>query len=177
MPLASSYSTRNKLLLAVTAFVLLLSWFLAFKKTVNAIVLNHHLKKMSAQNNNLSYNPEYVNRRLAQLDRILGRFEADPDDWKDQFWLKISSVADEKGVEVIYRPVNAATTDSTTTELRESIGFRGKFKDLVILLDTLEKTEGIGKIASAGFGKEKASGQSEEAVKIILKTDFKSISR
>jgi len=173
-----SYSVKNKLLLPAVIVLLLLSWNLAFKKTYDAIVLNRQLNKASTEASDLSDNPDFLKRKAEVLTLVLNRYKVDSSDWNNEFWLNVSSAAVNRGLEVIYRPEkNALKTDSVQTGLNQSIQFRGEFKGLVQLLDTLEKSKGLGKIVSIRFEKEKRDFSDDRPEKILLKTDFRAIQK
>jgi hypothetical protein len=173
-----SYSYKNKLLIFGMILLLLLSWNLALKKTYEAILLNRQLSKANQEANNLSSNPEYLKRKAVALTHILNRYQVDSSEWKNGFWLNVSAVVANRGLEVIYQPEkNSLVRDSASTELKQSIQFRGEFKGLVQLLDSMERSKGLGKIVSARFEKEKRDFSETATEKIILKTDFRAIQK
>jgi hypothetical protein len=173
-----SYATKNKLLIAGAILLLLLSWLFAFTKTYHAITLNKKLKQVAVEKNNLAYNPEYLKKKLTAINNILDKYSVDSTEWKNEFWLNISSLASKQSLDVIYQPENNLTiTDSASNKLKQSIQFRGNYHNLIRLLDTLEKSKGLGRIVSARFVKEKKEFNDKGDEKIILTTDFQAASR
>lgn len=133
--------------------LLVLAWFLAFRQTFGAVALHWKLEKEMAAKNDLSYNPELVKRRAAKLHEIVSRFEVDSAEWKNEFWLKTSHLASRKGVRVIYNASPGRSSDSVSAVLRQTIEFKGGFRDLVLLLDSIETIEHLGNINSLNMTK------------------------
>lgn len=154
----------------------LLSWNLAFKKTFNEIERNRSLTETSSVNADLTINPDYIKRKNIALNNLLAQYKVDSSEWKNGFWLHVSAIAENKGVEVIYRPAKNQTVD-TAAYLKQAIQFKGDYKKLVLLVDSLEKTIGIGKLTSAELIKESKNNLSGSADKIVLNTDFKALKK
>ncbi|WP_423147913.1 hypothetical protein [Rubrolithibacter danxiaensis] len=171
-----SYHVKNKLLLVTAALLLILSWIFAFSKTVDVVAQYRNLTRQHDESNDLSYNPEYLNRKKSAINTILKRYQVDSAEWKNEFWLNVSSVASNRGIAVIYSPDKISlSSDSSSNALKQKIQFLGQFKPLVALLDSLEKTPRVGKITSVSFEREKKRGYEGEKEEVILKTAFTAI--
>ena len=167
-----SYHIKNRLLLAGAVVLALLSWNMAFRKTYDAIVFNEDLKQKVVTKSDLSINPHYLNQKHEVLNGALSAYTLDSAEWKNEFWLKVSRIASQKEVSVIYNPsVNKARSDSAGQVAKQEIAFKGDFKKLVTLLDSLEKMKGVGFISSSRFLKEKKQNMSESEM-VELKALF-----
>lgn len=172
-----SYIQKNKLLLPLLAVGLLLSWFLAFNKTFDAIALHNKLKTESAQENDLSFNPVYAQRKQAALDRILKGYQVGLE-WNDLLWMKGSEIAAKQQVGIEYTATKVSSeADSTDVGMVQSLQFYGNFIQLVKLIDTLEKSPGIGKISALQIKAPKLDLLSDKAGKNVLRIDFKGIKK
>ena len=157
-----SYHIKNRLLLVGAVVLVLLSWNMAFRKTYDAIVLNEDLKQKLETKSDLSINPHYLNQKHEVLNGALSAYNLDSAEWKNEFWLKVSRIASQKEVSVIYNPsVNTVRSDSAGQVAKQEIAFKGDFKKLVTLLDSLEKLKKAGFISSSRFLKEKKQNMPE----------------
>lgn len=151
-----SYKVRNRLLLAASGLILLLSWPLALEKTWEEIALNRELKS-KGEETLLSYNPIHLKEKQEVLGSLVTRYTLDSVEWRNEFWMKVSGAASPSKVSVNYNPDQrslAAVADSAL--MIQRISFAGDFSDLVLLMDTLEKAPGVGFLRSASFKKVKS---------------------
>ncbi|HEY0056807.1 MAG TPA: hypothetical protein VGB63_15760 [Pedobacter sp.] len=153
-------------------FLTLLSWNLAFRKTIKAISLNNELHQKADKKNDLSQNPGYLNRKHRVLNVLLKQYTLDSAEWKNDFWLKVSGIAASKEVRISYNPLlKQDLSDSTSRVLKQEISFEGDYKKMVILLDSLEKTASTGFICSSNFKKGK-QGNNLDVEKLTLNAVF-----
>jgi len=170
-----SYIQKNKLLLPSLGIGLLLSWFLAFSKTFDAIILHRKLNAEAVQENDVSFNPVYVQRKQAALDRILKGYQVG-EEWSDLLWMRGSEIAAKQNVGIEYTAAKPlAERDSTSVGLVQSLQFYGNFVQLVKLIDTLERSFGIGKISAMQIKAPKQDFSSDSARKNMLRLDFKGV--
>ncbi|WP_342333041.1 hypothetical protein [Pedobacter sp. FW305-3-2-15-E-R2A2] len=170
-----SYIQKNKLLLPSLGIGLLLSWFLAFSKTFDAITLHRKLNAESVQENDISFNPVYVQRKQAALDRILKGYQVG-EEWSDLLWMRGSEIAAKQNVGIEYTAgKTVAESDSTSVGLVQSLQFYGNFVQLVKLIDTLERSSGIGKISAMQIKAPKQDLLDEQVGENMLKLDFKGL--
>lgn len=163
---------KNKLLLPVFVMGILLSWFLAFSKTFDAVGLNRKLKDASEKENDISFNPSYIQQKLSALDLILKGYKV-KEDWNDHLWMQASSIAAKKNVSIDFtldRP--SAEIDSTLIGETQSLYFYGDFIQHVKLVDTLERVRGIGKISALQFKASKRDVVGNREKISALRLDF-----
>ena len=168
-----TYRNKNYLLLVATTILLIASWQLAFKKTVDAITLNHKLSTQSEDKANLTFNPEYLNQKSQTLDRVLKKYTLDSVEWADDFWLNTSRIAATKDIRIDFHPdgLKNLSPDSASVISRQTISFEGDYKNLVVLLDSVQKTDKVGFITSSVFKKDDKRMQTEPA-KLTLQLIF-----
>lgn len=167
---------QDKSLLAILLgiFMLVAGWRFAFQKTFETISLNHHLKQQNLDNAALTYNPDYLDKKDKLLSTVLNKYTADSAEWKNSFWLNVSRMAIQKHIHVQYTP-SALKLESDTTRssiLKQRIAFEGSYKNLVSLLDTLEKIEKAGFISSLSFNVKKGQRSQEEGRNLFLEVEF-----
>lgn len=172
-----SYTNRKKMLLPLFGLGLLLSWFLAFSKTFEAVTLHSKLSAKSDQGNDLSFNPVYVQRKQVALDQLLNGYGVG-DDWNDHLWMKVSEIAAKRNVSIDYTATKPPIEkDSVAVGMTQSLYFYGNYVQLVRLIDTLESISKIGKISSLQLKAPNPDILNERAGKNILRLDFKGLAQ
>lgn len=166
---------KNKLLLPLFILGLMLCWFLAFNKTFDALKLNDQLTMTSEKENDISFNPSYVQQKLLSLDLILKGYKV-KNDWNDILWMQASSIAASQQVSIDFtldRP--SAEVDSNSVEQGQSLYFHSGFVQLVKLMDTLERVKGIGKVSALQLKAPKREVSGDKERKCVLRIDFKGL--
>lgn len=170
-----SYKQKNKLLIPLVVVGLILAWVLAFSNTFNAFLLHRTLVEQSKVATDLSFNPKYLLRKQEALSQILKGYKVDKD-WTDVLWLRSSHLAASQNVGLDYTLTKPLTeTDSTKAGIVQSLYFYGNYRQLVKLMDTLEKSPRIGKISAIQVKAPKADLTSERTNKNMLRIDFKAL--
>jgi len=171
-----SYTRKNKLLLPLVGLGILLCWFFALSKTVEAIQLNSELKRQTDLTSDLSYHPQHTQKKLDALRGILKSYRVSRTDWSNELWMKASAMAMKQQVGIDYtkaKPV--AEKDTTAIGSVETLYCYGNFLQLIKLVDTLERTPAIGKISALQIKAPKEDAIGEHAGKCILKMDFRGL--
>lgn len=169
---------KNKLLLPAAVVALLLCWFLAFGKTYEAIKINHELSGQIPTEEDIAFNPIHTERKLAALAQILKSYQVNETEWSNQLWMKASAVAMKQHIGIDYaltRP--EAERNSTQLGLTETLTCYGDYRQLVRLIDTLEKMPQIGKISALQVKAPKEEATGERARQCILKIAFKGFNK
>lgn len=167
---------KNKLLLPVFIIGLLLCWFLAFSKTFDAVALNRKLKETSEKENDISFNPSYVQQKLSSLDLILKGYKV-KEDWKDHLWMQASSIAAKQNVSIDFTLDKPSADDSVSvvSQRVQALYFYGGFIQLVKLVDTLERVNGIGQISALQLKAPKKDMSNSGGKRCVLRFDFRVI--
>jgi len=165
---------KNKLLLPIAGVTIVLCWFLAINKTVDAVQLNRQLHSQITSNDDLSFNPEHTERKLATLATILKSYKVNETEWSNQLWMKASAIAAKQGVGIDYTMTKPlAEPDTTTLGKKETLYCYGNFLQLIKLVDTLEQIPAIGKISALQIKAPKEDVIGERANQCVLKVDFR----
>lgn len=161
---------------------ILLCWVLAFSKTFEAIKLNYSLSEQESQRNDISFNPVYTQRKLRALEGILKGYQVKEELWSNTLWMKASAAAAKQGATIDYTVLKVQERDTTLAGMAQSLYCYGSFTQLVKVIDTLERTPGIGKLAALQLKGPKDKGnmatQATGGTRLgqcILRLDFRAI--
>jgi hypothetical protein len=168
---------KNKLLLPLFILGILLCWFLAFSKTFDAVMLNAKLKESSEKENDISFNPSYVQQKLSSLDLILKGYQV-KEDWKDHLWMQASSIAAKQNVSIDFtldKPSADVDSISAASQRMQSLYFYGGFIQLVKLVDSLERVKGIGQVSALQLKAPKKDLSNSGRKRCVLRLDFRGI--
>lgn len=150
------YKVRNRVLLVAAGLIIVISWPLALKKTWQEIALNGELKGKGGDAL-LSFNPNHLKEKQEVLGSLLTRYTLDSAEWRNEFWLKVSAAAARSGVSVDYNPdLRTVLPAADSVLMNQRISFVGEYKNLVLLMDTLERAQGVGFLRSASLKKVKS---------------------
>lgn len=164
---------KNKLLLPLFVVGLLLCWLLAFSKTYDAVKLHHKLKEESERGNDISFNPAHLQQKLTALNLILKGYKVN-EQWHDQLWMQASAIAAKQNVGVDFTLDKLSVgADSTLVGKSQSLYYYGGYIQLVKLVDTLERTSGIGKISALQVKAPRVDVIGDKGKKCVLRLDFK----
>jgi len=178
-----SFEQKNKYLPPLALAGLLLCWLLAFSKTFEAIRLNQSLSEQASQSEDISFNPVYTQRKLKALEQILMAYQVKEEVWSNTLWMKASAAAAKQGATIDYTVSRPQERDTTMAGTGQTLHCYGSFQQLVKVIDTLERTPGIGKLSALQFMGPKAAGSfsginagaGSKAAGCILRLDFRAI--
>ncbi|MHB8209082.1 hypothetical protein [Mucilaginibacter sp.] len=138
---------KEYLLLIATILLLLVSYQLAFKKTIAAWQLNNSLEKRLPQSNDLTIQPDYLERKNKNLDKLIGLYKADTTALRNNMINIVSLLADKEGVKLSEVPVQDIANISDHFII-ERLRFEGDYFALMKLSDRLGQESGIGMVRS-----------------------------
>src|SRR5260370_37700569 len=95
---------KEYLLAAATMLLLLICYQLAFKKTIVAWQLNRGLKQKLAQSTDVSQQPEYQERKNANLGKLIDLYKADTTEFRSNILSNISAIAENENVKLTEVP-------------------------------------------------------------------------
>jgi len=133
------------LLIAASLLLLLVSYRLAFKNTIEAWQSHRQLKTRLAQSNDLSYQPGYLQRKNNNLDQLIALYKADTTAFRSNIISTIASIAEKQNVKLTEVPVQDISFQ-TDHSIIEKIDFEGDYFALVKVAAQLQSTSGIGVI-------------------------------
>src|ERR1700748_900404 len=96
---------KEYLLIAATIVLLLLSYQLAFKHTIEAWQTNTELRSKLSKSGDLSFQPGYLERKSANIDKIISQYKADTTEFRSNIINVISSIAEKENVKLTEVPV------------------------------------------------------------------------
>ncbi|PTQ92460.1 hypothetical protein C8P68_11260 [Mucilaginibacter yixingensis] len=141
---------KEYLLLAGTLLLLVISYRLAFQKTIEAWQLNNRLTKALIQQNDLSYQPGYLERKQHNLQQVISRYRIDSTTFRNNTLARLSEMASTNQCRIIELPSDAQETHAAKYIINKVV-FEGDYAGLVKLLDAIEKAKDAGVLRSANF--------------------------
>jgi hypothetical protein len=163
---------KEYLLVVAALLLLLLSYQLAFKKTIEAWRINHHLKAQLAQATDVAVQPGYLQRQNSNLSKIINRYKTDTVAFRSNIISNISSIAEKEHVKLIEVPVSnpAYHTDQL---IIQRLNFEGDFFALTKVFSELQSAPNIGMVRAATY---KLTGlNSNEAKKLVLEVYLETV--
>ena len=164
---------KEYLFIVSVIILLLISYQLAFKKTVEAWQINKQLKVQIAQASDLSIQPAYLDRKNANLSKIIGFYKTDTAGFRSNIISTISLIAEKQNVKLSEVPLQDPLYHNDKFIIQK-LSFEGDFFDLAKVLDQLEKTKGIGVSRSVSFKKMKGN-PNNNVDKLTLDVYFETI--
>jgi len=161
------YLKKEYLLIAATVITLTICYQLAFKKTITAWQINKQLKSQLVQSSDVSVQPGYIQRKNANLDRILDLYKADTINFRSNIISKISSIAEGENVKLAEVPSQDPVYHNMLFIIQK-LSFEGDFFSLMKTLNVLQSTPGIGMVRSIGIKSVGLHTSNDEIKKLIL---------
>lgn len=176
MNLKMSYAKKNRMLVGVVVLGFFLCWHFAFSKTFEARKIHHELSQRASSSSDLSFNRDYMEKKLLAMEGILAGYEVEEAAWSNELWLNGSAGSAKKEVSIDYTLEKlSAEPDTNSTGITQSLYCYGKFSDLISVMDGLEKTVGIGKISAIQIKGPKEDSRRVGKAECTLRMDFKAI--
>jgi hypothetical protein len=162
LPLKKEY-----LLIAAAIVLLLLSYQLAFKKTIEAWQINKRLKEQLIRATDLSYQPAYLERKNKNLTNIINRYKTDTVAFRSNIISSISSIAEKENVKLSEVPVQDPLYH-TNQFIIQKLNFEGSYFALTKVLKQLQARSGIGMVRSVTYKAINVKSNKDEAKKLII---------
>jgi hypothetical protein len=163
---------KEYLLLAATMVLLLLSYQLAFKKTINAWQLNSSLKQQLTRSTDVSFQPGYQERKNANLDQIIHLYQVDTSEFRSSIISTIAEIAGKENVKLSEVPTGDPAYH-TSQFIIQRLRFEGDYFLLEKVLNRLRSVPGVGIIRSAQF----KSTKNEKTKKLLLEVYFEILNK
>ena len=141
---------KTYVLIGASVLLLLLSYQLAFKKTVEAWQINKRLKSQLNQSADLSIQPAYLERKNNNLTKIINSYKTDTVAFRSNILSTISMIAEKENVKLSEVPLQDPLYH-TDHFIIEKLNFEGSFFALTKVLNRLLATNGIGIIRSITY--------------------------
>ena len=136
---------KEYLLIAGTLLLLLISYRLAFKNTIEAWQSHRQLQTQLDQSSDLNYQPGYLERKNNNLDQLIALYKADTTAFRSNIISTIAGIAERENVKLTDVPVQDVSFQ-TGQFIIEKLDFEGNYFSLLKLANDLQSTNGIGTI-------------------------------
>jgi len=155
----------NYLLITGTLCLLLISYQLAFKNTLEAWKLN---KKLNEQIDGvtLSEQPAYLQRQDKAMAAVIRSYRADTLNYRNNIVSQISEAGDKEHVRIVEVPIQ--TDLSTRQYLVQKVNLKGDFFALLRTLNHLQQLNGIGYVRSLLLKKNRNQNQIKEDNEVVM---------
>jgi len=128
----------------ITASVIACYQF-AFKRTLEASRINKYLAANVAHAADISYQPQYLERKNSNLDHIIALYKGDTVTFRDKVINDIALLAGSKNVKVTGVPVHLADLQPDGF-FSQNLELQGSFFSLLEVINKLHALEGVGAI-------------------------------
>lgn len=169
LPLKKEY-----LLIVGSILLLLLSYQLSFKKTIEAWQINKQLKQQLSRGNDLSYQPAYVERKNKNLTAILNNYKTDTVAFRSNTISAIALIAEKQHVKLSEVPLQDPLYH-TDQFIIQKLNFEGSFFALTKVLNSLLATHQIGIVRSATYRVTGLNSNSNQQKKLILEVYLETV--
>ncbi|WP_443946606.1 hypothetical protein ACJVDH_05730 [Pedobacter sp. AW1-32] len=156
---------RKRIILVVAALAILyIAYLCSFKAAISAYTTNRQLANPKTETVSESVLSQ-VEQKHKFYQQILKKYRTRKEDRESRIWQSISAMAMANNVEISFKPKKLESTaevDSTTLvkgSFESQFNLKGKYANLVRLLDTLSKSEGIGRISKLSISEISDNGQ------------------
>jgi len=141
---------RAYLLIAASILLVIISYRLAFKKTIEAWQEHSRLKKELSLSPGLDIQPAYLNRKNHNIDQIIGLYKTDTVTFRSNAISAIASIAEKEDVKLSEVPTQDPVYH-TDKYIIQKLDFEGDYFALTRMLNQLQAAKGIGMCRSATF--------------------------
>jgi len=141
---------KERLFVVGIFLLLVIGYKLAFKKTIEAWQTNKALKDQQTMSSNLSYQPNYIRRKNANLDSLIGRYKVDTINFWNSNISTISLIAEKQHVALSEVPVQDPSFN-TENVIIQRLTFEGDFFSITKTLNDLQKADKVGFVRSVTY--------------------------
>ena len=165
---------KQYLFIGCSLLILYLCYQLAFKATIEAWHVNRQLTQQLTQSADLSYQPAYLERKNANLNKLLNRYKTDTVAFRSNIISTIASIAEKQNVKLSEVPVQDPLYH-TDQVLIQKLDFEGDFFSLTKVLKQLQQTAHIGMVRAVTYRTIKMDSGTSAVKKLVLEIYFEII--
>jgi hypothetical protein len=162
---------KEYLLIAGAMALLIASYQLAFRKTVEQWHLHSKLQSELNPSGNMGYQPGYYARKNENLNKIISHYKIDTSIFRVESVNSIAMIAQYNGTRLIDVPTTSIQTD-TGNIIIERVKLEGDYFSLLKTGSVLSRTDGIGVLRAMSVWRVKAAGQAEQEKKLQMEVDM-----
>ncbi len=162
---------KEYLLVAGSVILVVISYQLAFKRTIEAWQLHGRLKKELELAAGVVNQPAYLERKNYNLGQIINLYKTDTTTFRSNTISAIASIAEKENVKLSEVPTQDPIYHSDSF-LVEKLDFEGDFFALCKVFDRLESEKNIGVPRSALFKVVRFKPGEESSRKLVMEIYF-----
>ncbi|OWK68713.1 hypothetical protein [Pedobacter sp. AJM] len=155
MRILNDIGKKKVIMYLMMLLVIYLAWVGSFQKTIAAIWLNHQL----TQAQQADAEPDAGFRQLARkhtfYQQVLKGYQVRNQDRENRLWQSVSGLAIYSEVDISYDKQKVIAETDTIAIMKGTVSdrfrFRGQYRRLLSLLDTIEKSKGIGRLSEVSI--------------------------
>jgi len=162
LPIKNEYA-----LLIGTLLLLMMGYELAFKKTFEAWQINKELKATLSASQGLGSQPDYLERKNSNLDKLIKLYQADTSALRNNLLNSVTLLADRQNVKLAEVPAQDASFTSAHCMI-EKLDFEGDYFSLLKMSSLLQKQSSIGIIRSENWKVTGIKNNGDKIKKLVL---------
>lgn len=155
MRILNDIGKKKVIMYLMMLLVIYLAWVGSFQKTIAAIWLNRQL----TQAQQADAEPDAGFRQLARkhtfYQQVLKGYQVRNQDRENRLWQSVSGLAIYSEVDISYDKQKVIAETDTIAIMKGTVydrfRFRGQYRRLLSLLDTIEKSKGIGRLSEVSI--------------------------
>jgi hypothetical protein len=166
------YFDKRYTLVAGTLLLLVISYQFAFKKTLGEWTIHRQLQAQTLQSTDIGFQPDYLERKHANLQRILAAYQTDSAVFRSNLVAAVAQIAQVQQVRLTGVPPQSVEPIGSPFILQQ-VNLEGSYPALLKVFDQLQATPNIGIIRSAKIQsiKDNVSG----IAKLVMTLSFQAI--
>lgn len=132
-----------------------LAWVGSFQKTIDAFWLNRQLTQAQQADAEPDAGFRQLTKKHTFYQQVLKGYQVRNQDRENRLWQSVSGLAIFNEVDISYDQEKAKSETDTVALMKGTISdrfyFRGTYHHIVSLLDTIEKSKGIGRLSEVSI--------------------------
>ncbi|MBB6502641.1 hypothetical protein [Pedobacter cryoconitis] len=143
------FKKKQMLLIALAVLLLYIAYQFSFKHAFEAMQLNGQLQKDNRAESGQTASYPQIEKKDEFCAAIVKKYKVRKEDRENHLWQCLSGMAMANKVEISFGQGPAIQADTAALSkgtVTDQFTFRGKYANIVHLLDTVSKSPGIGKI-------------------------------
>jgi len=172
------FKKKQLLVIAFAVFLFYIAYQFSFKNAFEAMHLNSQLQKDHRAESGQNSSYPQIERKDQFCAAIVKRYKVKKEDRENYLWQSLSGMAIANHVEISFAQGNTVLADTSALSkgtVTNQFSFKGKYVDIVRLLDTVSKSSGIGKIHMLKLESPKKEDKKELANKLTLVLGLKGL--
>lgn len=167
MGIVNNIKKKRGILYLLMVVVTYLAWAGSFEKTISALVLNRQLKNIQQAEAEPDAGFRQLERKHTFYQQVLKGYQVRKQDRENRLWQSISGLAIYSEVKIYFDKEAVVTSTDTLSTIKGNVAdrfrFKGNYKQVLVLLDTMEKSKGIGKLSILNIVKPKVENGISES--------------